>query len=122
MGSDDAKKVLSKGYAIGTGFKVNAKFNQDKNDNCVVDKIESVEGNSGGGHALGDYLIVSKHMRMDNYFGVNKCNTYQIIPYDEFVSNKGLHFQYGYILTSLQAPKMTQSQQDQKDLETAKAE
>ncbi len=43
MGSDDARKVLEKGYAIGTGFKVSAKFNQDKNDNCVVDKVESVE-------------------------------------------------------------------------------
>ena len=43
MGSEDAQKLLEKGYAIGTGFKVNTKFNQDKNDNCVVDKIESVE-------------------------------------------------------------------------------
>ena len=42
MGSEDARKLLEKGYAIGTGFKVSAKFNEDKNDNCVVDKVESV--------------------------------------------------------------------------------
>lgn len=47
MGSEDARKLLEKGYAIGTGFKVNAKFNQDKDDNCVVDKVESVAGSSG---------------------------------------------------------------------------
>lgn len=121
MGSEDARKLLEKGYAIGTGFKVAAKFNQDKNDNCVIDKIESVEWTSWEGHALGDYGA-TKHMRMDNYEGVNTCNVYQIIPYDEFVGNENLHFKYGYILTSLQPQKMSQAEQDQKDLETAKAE
>ena len=61
-------------------------------------------------------------MRMDNYNGVNSCNTYQIIPYDEFVTNESLHFKYGYILTSLPSEKMSQAEQDQKDIEDAIAE
>ncbi len=59
---------------------------------------------------------------MDNYHGVNTCNAYQIIPYSEFVMNENLHFKYGYILTSLQPEKMSQAEQDQKDLEEAIAD
>lgn len=119
MTGDNVQKLRDKNYVIGTWFYPTALFNKDKDDNGIVDSIDSVDDDGGTGHALGDELDGKKHMRVDNYSGINKHNVYQIIPYQEFVSNRKMHFKYGFIFTTLPDALMTQAQQDANDFQEA---
>lgn len=121
MWSKEAAMIKAKKYAIGTWFKTSAVFNKDKDDNCTIDSVESV-GSGKAGHALADCSNGVRELRQDNYFWLAKCNIYEIIKevYDYFVTNKQVHFTYGYFMTLLtDMTVVSQQEQDQKDLEWA---
>lgn len=71
------KKVLDKRYTICTGYQWNAKYNNDKNDNWILEWTEF--GTPTYWHAVNAIWWITTPSRIkDNYFETNRYNIYGV--------------------------------------------
>lgn len=72
------KKILDKRYTICTGYQWNAKYNNDKNDNWVLDGTSF--GSSTYWHAVNTIWSINENPARikDNYYWTSKYNIYDL--------------------------------------------
>ena len=91
------KKVLEKRYSICTGFNGNAKYNNDKNDNWVLNGTSF--WSTTYGHAVSAIWGIDTPTRIkDNYYGTSKYNIYWV---EHEFSQIPCFFSRGYVFTKV---------------------
>ena len=91
------KKVLEKRYTICTGYDGNATYNNDKNNDWVLNWVSF--GKSTYGHAINAIWGIDTPTRIkDNYKGTTKYNIYWV---EHKFSEISCFFSRGYVLTKV---------------------
>lgn len=91
------KKILDKRYTICTWYNGNAKYNNDKNDNWVLNGTKFWA--STYGHAVNVIRWINTPARVkDNYFETNKYNIYDI---EHNFSEIDCFFLRGFVFTKV---------------------
>ena len=91
------KKVLEKRYSICTWYNGNAKYNNDKNDNWVLNGTSF--GATTYGHAVSAIRGIDTPARIkDNYYGTSKYNIYGV---EHEFSEIPCYFNRGYVFTKV---------------------
>lgn len=96
------KKILNDRYTVCTGYNGNSTYNNDKNDNGVLNKKEFWK--STYGHAISTIWSVNNNpLRIkDNYEGT-KYNIYDVA---NNLSDISCFFEYGYLYTKVSEDNM----------------
>lgn len=102
----DHDRVLSKGYSLVTGFRGNSDYNADKNDG-VLDG--TTFGTSTYGHCIRIIKDNNEYV-IDNYYGLNKYNSYRVASLDELIKN-GVFFNEAYFFVTQQSLDLMAKQQ-----------
>lgn len=91
------KKVLDKRYTICTGYQWNAKYNNDKNDNWILEWTEF--GTPTYWHAVNAIWWITTPSRIkDNYFETNRYNIYGV---RHNFSEIPCFYDKGYVITKV---------------------
>jgi len=91
-------------FTIHTWFKGNKSYNNDVNDDCVLQW--TVFGTTTYWHSIRRYLLNWKIVHIDNYYGTKKCNIYTLAQYKELLAS-WMMFAGWYIYTFIK-PKMNE--------------
>ena len=99
VGSEEFWSLLFNNYSVITGYRGNRAYNEDVNDNCIVDNDDI--GASTYWHCIrltikGKFIYV-----VDNYFWKKQCNVYRIDVFKQLVA-KWVFFNNWYIFISKQ--------------------
>ena len=98
LGFDEYYGVIKKGYMVVSGYNGNTKWNQDKNDNGVIDYIDF--GTSTYSHIIAHYDpspdTKNEINFADNYKKTSPFNVYKIPNIIPLYQNNTL-FKYGYV-------------------------